>query len=141
MAGYSGTPLIKKLGINDGYRLLFVDAPANFSHLLGPLPSRAEISRDATAPVDLVVLFVESKSRLEAQFTELTARLAPAGMLWNAWPKKSSGVSTDLDFGAVQSIGLASGLVDTKVCAIDDTWSGLRFVARVKDRPRASKPA
>ena len=140
MTDYSGTPLPKKLGIKEGSRLLFVDAPADFQDTLGALPVRVRMSGDGAQPLDVVLLFVKSLSSLEEQFTTLAARLQPAGMLWVAWPKKSSAVKTDLDFNAVQSVGLASGLVDNKSCAIDETWSAVRFVIRLTDRTQASKP-
>lgn len=137
MAGYSGTPLPKKLGIKESHRILFVDAPHDFNELLGPLPTGIEILTAARSPLDMVVLFIKSEKKLRAQFDKLAAKLSPAGMLWIAWPKKSSGVATDLDENLIRAIGLAAGLVDNKVCAIDQTWSGLRFVIRLRDR----KPA
>ena len=136
--GYSGTPLPKKLGLKDGQRLRFVDAPGHFSDLIGPLPPGAEIIDAGSGPLDLVVLFAGARSVLDEQFGETVRRLDPDGAIWVAWPKKSSGVPTDLDFEYVQHTGLGAGLVDNKVCAIDETWSGLRFVFRVKDRPAAS---
>lgn len=136
MAGYSGTPLAKKLGIKPGARVLAVRAPDDFPGLLDPLPEGARLLKRAGAELDVVVLFACSRSEVERRFAKLAAALAPAGSLWVAWPKKSSGVSTDLAFDVVQGIGLGAGLVDTKICAIDDTWSGLRFVIRVADRHR-----
>ena len=137
MAGYSSTPLVRKLGFKEDSRAALVDAPAGFVATLGELPEGVRFVAPSRAPVDLILLFVERRARLEASFPRLARRLAPAGMLWVAWPKKASGVATDLTENVVRDTGLALGLVDTKVCAIDETWSGLRFVIRLKDRPRA----
>jgi hypothetical protein len=134
MAGYSGTPLSKKLGIKENYRLSFINAPKNFVPQLGKLPSNVRILSRLSSPLDLVVLFVDRETSLTKQFAELTSQLASNGMLWVAWPKKSSGVATDLSFENVQRIGLDCGLVDVKICAIDEVWSGLKFVYRLKDR-------
>jgi hypothetical protein len=134
MAGYSGTPLLKKLGIKGSHRIAFINAPDNFTKELGELPSGVEIVQQQRAPLDLIVCFVKSEKELVAQFEKLAAKLTSAGMLWISWPKKASGVPTDLTESVVQRIGLAAGLVDTKVCAINEIWSGLRFVIRLKDR-------
>jgi hypothetical protein len=138
MAGYSGTPLPKKLGIKESHRIAFINAPDNFTEVLGELPSGLEIVKQQRAPLDLIVCFVKSEKELVAKFEKLAAKLTPAGMLWIAWPKKgpnkASGVPTDLSENVVRLIGLEAGLVDTKVCAIDEIWSGLRFVKRLKDR-------
>ncbi len=136
MADYSGTPLFKKLGIKEGARVALVNAPADFGSVLGELPvgvSFVKLPR-AGRTVELVLFFVRSESELRKKFGGLAARLTPAGMLWVAWPKRSSGVATDLSFEVVQAIGLAAGLVDNKSCAVDEVWSGLRFVYRLKDR-------
>jgi hypothetical protein len=134
-AGYSGTPLPRKLGIRDGSRLLLVGAPAGFETVLGGLPPGVELLEPGATEVDVAVLFALDDASLRAQFAPLTGALQPAGGLWVAWPKRSSGVETDLGENAVREFGLASGLVDNKVCAIDATWSGLRFVRRLRDRP------
>ena len=136
MAGYSGTPLPKKLGIKEGSRIVLVQAPQGLEKDLGVLPEGATVLRTARPPLDVVLIFVKSEKELFAQFTYYAERLAPAGRLWIAWPKKTSGVATDLVFENVQRVGLATGLVDNKVCAIDETWSGLQFVIRKKDRPK-----
>jgi hypothetical protein len=133
-AGYSGTPLAKKLGIKEGARLLVVNAPARFDGTLGALPPAVERLARAWAPVDVVVLFATRRAELVRRFPSLARALAPGGGLWVAWPKKASGAATDLDFAEVQRVGLDAGLVDNKVCAIDETWSGLRFVRRMRDR-------
>jgi hypothetical protein len=130
--GYSGTPLINKLGIKPEARIQFVSAPKNFRDLLGPLPKQATVKRDGA--LDFAILFTRDKSALAAAFPGLRDRLESNGMLWVAWPKKTSGVETDLTEGIVRTYGLEAGLVDVKVCAIDDTWSGLKFVRRLKDR-------
>jgi hypothetical protein len=134
MAGYSGTPLAKKLGIKEGFRLAFVGAPEGFAPGLGPLPAGAEVVEAPARPLDLIVGFARSRADLARDFPRLAALLTPAGMLWIAWPKKGSGVATDLTENVVREVGLAAGLVDTKVCAIDEVWSGLRFVVRLRDR-------
>ncbi|HET6171488.1 MAG TPA: hypothetical protein VFD90_02710 [Gaiellales bacterium] len=134
-AGYSGTPLPRKLGIHDGSRLLLVEAPDGFATTLGELPPGVELVAARATGVDVAVLFALEAAAVRARFGGLAAALQPAGGLWIAWPKRSSGVATDLDENVVREIGLAAGLVDNKVCAIDSTWSGLRFVWRLCDRP------
>ncbi len=134
-AGYSGTPLPKKLGIREGSRVAVVSAPDGFARVLGPLPTGVELRAGARGRCDVVVFFVTRRAELARRFPGFVRALEPAGGLWVAWPKKTSGVATDLGFDAVQAVGLDAGLVDNKVCAIDATWSGLRFVRRVADRP------
>ena|ERR1051325_6020261 len=134
MAGYSGTPLVKKLGIKPGARVGLVNAPDNFQATLGELPDDVKFVKSNTKSLDLILCFVLSERILARDFVKLTQRLTSNGMIWIAWPKKSSGVATDLTFERVQRIGLDAGLVDVKICAIDDTWSGLKFVYRLKDR-------
>jgi hypothetical protein len=134
MAGYSSTPLPKKLGIKEQSRITFVNAPEDFQTYLGALPEGAEIVKRLTKPLDIILLFVTTERALAKDFAKLAEKLATNGMLWVAWPKKSSGVATDLSFERVQRIGLDAGLVDVKICAIDETWSGLKFVFRLKDR-------
>jgi len=137
-AGYSGTPLPRKLGIREGSRLLLVDAPADFAATLGDLPPGVELVEAGAGAVDVAILFALGAATVRARFADLAASLEPAGGLWIAWPKRSSGVATELDENVVREIGLADGLVDNKVCAIDATWSGLRFVRRLRDRPPRS---
>jgi len=134
MAGYSGTPLVKKLGIKEGGRVAFVNAPDDFQATLGELPSDVKLMKATMKSLDLILFFVLSERILARDFTKLAERLTSNGMIWIAWPKKSSGVSTDLTFERVQRIGLDVGLVDVKICAINETWSGLKFVYRLKDR-------
>jgi hypothetical protein len=134
MAGYSGTPLAKKLGIKEGCRIAVINAPNDFESTLEQLPSGVEFVKRPTKALDIILLFVLTERALARDFAKLAARLTATGMIWIAWPKKSSGVSTDLSFERVQRIGLDAGLVDVKICAIDETWSGLKFVYRLKDR-------
>ena len=134
-ADYSGTPLPRKLGIKPGARLCLVGAPGGFDITLGELPAGAVLRTKLRGPFDVIVAFVDSVAGLERRLPALKRSLDPAGGLWIAWPKRSSGVPTDLGDGIVRRLGLAAGLVDNKVCAIDATWSGLRFVYRLADRP------
>ena len=135
MAGYSGTPLVKKIGIKPGHRLAIVNPPPGFEKELAPLPDG--VVNAERAPLDVAILFAGNRAALEKNLCKLAAQLAPAGMLWVAWPKMNSGASTDLKEGLVQKIGLAAGLVDIKVCAVNEVWSGLKFVIPVKDRKQA----
>jgi hypothetical protein len=134
MAGYSGTPLPKKLGVKPNQRIALVNAPNDFAKVLGRLPEDAAIVKRLKGPLDLILLFVDREQTLAKQFPILANKLQSNGMIWVAWPKKSSGVATDLVFEKVQRIGLDCGLVDVKICAVDDVWSGLKFVIRLKDR-------
>ncbi|HEY6121750.1 MAG TPA: hypothetical protein VIV66_17465 [Pyrinomonadaceae bacterium] len=134
MAGYSGTPLIKKLGLKEGFRVRYVNQPVGFPKLLGELPANVQVFSRLASSLNLIVLFVTSRRELERKFRPLVAKLKHDGMIWVAWPKKSSGILTDLSFDPVQKLGLNAGLVDVKICAIDETWSGLKFVYRLKDR-------
>jgi hypothetical protein len=137
MAGYSGTPLAKKLGIKPGHRVSFPGAPAEFGAALGELPEDVRVVEDgAGESLDVAVFFTKQAEELRAAFPRLGPAVAPAGALWISWPKRPSGVPTDLTEDRVREIGLAFGMVDVKVCAIDDTWSGLKFVYRLRDRPR-----
>lgn len=133
-AGYSGTPLAKKLGIKAGHRVALVRAPQEFEKDLEPLPEGARTFRRVRGRHDVIVFFAARRSTLHGRLEALAKTLVSNGGLWVGWPKKSSGVATDLDFTVVQRAGLELGLVDNKICAIDDTWSGLRFVIRLKDR-------
>jgi hypothetical protein len=138
-AGYSGTPLPRKLGIKPGQRIRFVAAPPEFAAALGPLPDGVDIvatDDETAARLDVAVFFTTSADELRARFDALSRSLVPSGMLWVAWPKKASGVRTDLTENVVRDIALERGMVDVKVCAIDATWSGLKLVYRLKDRPK-----
>ena len=134
MAGYSGKPLVQKLGIKSEMRIAIVNAPRGYGRVLGKLPERVVRKASVGGPLDFVQLFTAEKRELERRFGELARALAPAGMLWISWPKKASGVTTDLTEDVIRAIGLAHGLVDVKVAAVDEVWSGLKFVRRVKDR-------
>ncbi len=132
--GQTTTALPRKLGVREGSRVHLVGAPAGFT--LGSLPPDVTFLRTPRPPLDVAVLFVTRRSELARRFPRLAAALDPAGRLWVAWPKKASKVDTDLSFGAVQSLGLATGLVDNKSASIDEVFQGLQFVIRVRDRPR-----
>lgn len=134
MAGYSGTPLPKKLGIKDGSRVALINAPKDFEAELGELPNNVEFIKRPIKSLDIILFFVSTERALVRDFAKLAATLKANGMIWIAWPKKSSGVVSDLFEQRVRDIGLNAGLVDVKVCAIDETWSGLKFVYRLKDR-------
>jgi hypothetical protein len=136
MAGYSGTPLVRKLGIKPGTRLALVGAPAGFDATLGELPDAVSMRRQARGPLDVIVAFHARRAELRRRLPGLARALDPAGGLWIAWPKRTSGVATDVTEDVVRELGLAAGLVDNKVCAIDPVWSGLRLVYRLRDRPR-----
>lgn len=135
MAGYSGTPLPQKLGIKEGSRVALIGAPAGFASALAPLPAKVKLThRLGPPPLDVILFFTSRAAELEKRFSSLAGALAANGGLWVAWPKMASGVPTDLTGNVVREIGLTAGLVDNKVCAVDDVWSGLRFVFRLKDR-------
>lgn len=135
MAGYSGTPLAKKLGFKEGFRVGFVNPPRGFQKELGPLSDGVTISvARLPKPLDLILFFADSQQILKREFPKLAQKLEKNGMLWIAWPKKTSGVATDLSDNSVRKIGLDAGLVDVKVCAVNDIWSGLKFVYRLEDR-------
>lgn len=138
-AGYSGTPLVKKLGIKEGFRVALVGAPDGFRRELEGLPDGVSFVTSVQGQLDFILFFATTRSELVGNFSRLAARLAPTGMLWISWPKKASGVQTDLSDAVVRETGLDVGLVDVKVCAVNEVWSGLKFVIRVKDRPRISK--
>jgi hypothetical protein len=133
-SGYSGTPLPRKLGIHEGSRVAVVAAPQGFDAVLGALPPGTQLRTHARGRLDVIVFFVTRRAELARRFPSFARALEDDGGLWVAWPKKTSGVATDLAFDAVQRVGLDAGLVDNKVAAIDSTWSGLRFVYRVADR-------
>src|SRR6266550_3067340 len=134
MAGYSGTQLVKKLGIKPGFDVAFVNAPENFVKQLD-LPADVNIRSHSTSKdLDFVLVLVKSQPNLTTAFTQYSRKIKPNGTLWVSWPKKTSGVQTDLRENIVRDIGLAAGLVDVKVCAVDDVWSGLKFVYRLRDR-------
>jgi hypothetical protein len=131
MAGYSGTPLAKKLGIKEQFRVALLDLPVDVKGEL----ACCQIAKDK--PVDFAMIFVKTANELKKQFPKFAKQLAPAGMLWVSWPKKASGMATDLNENEVRRIGLDAGLVDVKVCAVSEIWSGLKFVIRVNDRSKS----
>lgn len=135
MPGYSGTPLPQKLGIKAGARVLFAKAPPEVRHELAAPLADCVLFKQGDA-LDFGMIFALSAAELTKEFTRMEKALGPAGMIWVSWPKKSSGIITDLTEDMVRAIGLDAGLVDVKVCAVTDVWSGLKFVRRVKDRPR-----
>jgi hypothetical protein len=136
MPGYSGTPLPKKLGIKDGFRCVLLDATPDVRGQLRETLLRCELLKEISDAIDFAMIFAKSKTALKKKFIAAEKSLAPAGMIWVSWPKKSSGVTSDLDESIVREVGLAAGLVDVKVCAVTDVWSGLKFVRRVKDREK-----
>ena len=138
MAGYSGTPLPQKLGIKPGARLAFSRAPASFEKALGKLPGGAKPTTlgRAKGPFDVVVAFFDGEADFKTNLPRLQALLEPNGGLWIAWPKRASGVQTDMTEDVVRKHALPRGLVDNKVCAIDETWTGLRLVVRLENRRR-----
>ena len=131
-AGYSGTPLWQKLGLKPRMRLLALEAPPNLDALLAGAPDLERLARATT--FDCALAFAKTPSAVTAVLARLEPKMPDGGLIWIAWPKKTSGVSTDLDEDVVRRIGLAAKLVDVKVCAIDATWSGLKFVRRLRDR-------
>ena len=136
MQGYSGTPLPKKLGIKAGFRVLLVRAPEDVRAELNQVLAECKVEESG---LDFAMLFSASRAELEKEIARMAKLLAPAGMLWVSWPKKSSGVATDLNDNVVRETGLATGLVDVKVCAVTAVWSGLKFVRRVRDRKMTSR--
>jgi hypothetical protein len=142
MAGYSGTPLAKKLGIKEGHRLVLLGAPDGFEATLAPLPEPVQLSRRLSGKADVVLLFVDREAELERRFAAIVEHLDPAGGFWVAWPKKAAAkaarISTDMTEDVVRKVALPRGLVDNKVCAIDEFWSGLRLVVRLENRPAAA---
>jgi hypothetical protein len=135
MAGYSDTTLLKKLGIRAGASLLIVNEPRSYWEWISPLPDGVKAKKSAgKGDTDFIHLFVSDRKAFQNQFLALKKSLAKDGMLWVSWPKKSAKMDTDLDENVIREFGLRNGLVDVKVCAVDQTWSGLKFVYRLTDR-------
>jgi len=137
MPGYSGTPLPKKLGIKPGFRAHLFHTPAEVRAELRESLATCQVKNGVennSDTIDFAMLFAKSRTELLKQFAKLAKVLAPAGMVWVCWPKKTSGVATDLNEDEVRRVGLGAGLVDVKVCAVTEIWSGLKFVRRIKDR-------
>ncbi|MBI3477645.1 MAG: DUF3052 family protein [Acidobacteria bacterium] len=137
MPGYSGTPLPKKLGIKEGLRVRLIRMPPDVHAELQDALARCRIVKDLAGPLDFIHLFSKSRRELEREMLRAAKALAPAGMIWISWPKKSSGVATDLTEDVIRQTGLGIGLVDVKVCAVTEVWSGLKFVIPVKNRPKS----
>lgn len=134
MAGYSSTPLIKKLGIKDGDRILIKNEPEDYFLWLAPLPNGVNVMSRLSSNLDFIHLFIKEKITLQKEFKNCIKALRKDGMLWISWPKKSSKVLTDLDENVIREVGLKAGLVDVKVCAVNEVWSALKFVYRIADR-------
>ncbi|HLC02526.1 MAG TPA: DUF3052 family protein [Anaerolineales bacterium] len=134
MPGYSGKPLAQKLGIKAGHKVLVVSGPRDYRSLVEPLPNGVSLRRSGNGPFDMIHVFSKQAQALEPELRRLEVIMPDDGMIWVSWPKKSSGSATDLDENAVREVALRIGLVDVKVCAVDETWSGLKLVRRLKDR-------
>jgi hypothetical protein len=134
MAGYSGTPLAKKLGIKDGSRIFLVGAPHDYLELVAPLPKGASLTTRLDNETDLIHIFATEKARLIADLRTALAKLKPDGTIWVSWPKKSAKVPTDITEDTIRDVALPMGLVDIKVCAVDAIWSGLKLVLRKQNR-------
>lgn len=134
MAGYSATPLAKKLGIKDGFHLKLINAPEYYFDLFTDLPAKLFIENGDSKKLDFIHFFTKEKDKYETLLPQLQPQLKPAGMIWVSWPKKASKVSTDITEDIIRSYALQIGLVDIKVCAVDEIWSGLKLVIPVKDR-------
>jgi hypothetical protein len=133
-SGYSKRPLPEKLGIKEGFTVGVINAPPGYLEMLAKLPKGVRMEPESDQLLDFVHLFTAVRSQLEDEFPKLKKKLTQRGMLWISWPKRSSGVETDLSESVVREIGLGNRLVDVKVASIDETWSGLKFVRRVRDR-------
>ena len=134
VAGYSKRPLVDKLGIKPGAAIAILNAPTGYDRILGRLPPRVTRKATAAGPLDFIHFFTTERRQLARQFAGLARARAPAGMLWISWPKRASGVATDLTEDVIRAVGVGCGLVDVKVAAVDEVWSGLKFVRRVADR-------
>lgn len=138
MAGYSTTPLVGKLGIRPNERLVVLNPPAHYATLLADLPKGAQTTKRLTTGASFVHLFVTRRADLERRLKMLRSKLADTGMLWVSWPKKSSGVVTDVTEDVIRAVALPLGFVDVKVCAVDETWSGLKLMIRRENRKSAA---
>jgi Protein of unknown function (DUF3052) len=134
VAGYSGTPLAKKLGIKPGTLLRAVNAPADYGQLLAPLPENVTLAQNDVNDLDVVHLFTKTRSELIKLIDRYKTRIKQNGAIWISWPKKSSGIASQITEDTVREIALPQGLVDIKVCAVDETWSGLKLVIRKENR-------
>lgn len=132
-AGYSGTPLAKKLGLKDNQTMLLVNQPKYYSSLFSVIPEIKVVKKNAEE-IDVIHFFADNRQNFETTFNRLSKQIKKDGMIWVSWPKKASKVKTDLNENLIRDVGLSLGLVDVKVCAVDDVWSGLKFVYRLSDR-------
>ncbi|KNZ34072.1 MAG: hypothetical protein AD742_01150 [Methylibium sp. NZG] len=130
MAGYSGTPLAKKLGLAEGVRVVTFNEPAHYSELLRPLPTSVRFDAEVSPATDLVHAFCVRKAELEAHLQTWRPRIRPDTIVWISWPKKASKLPTDITEDTVRAVALPLGFVDVKVCAVDEVWSGLKLVIR-----------
>lgn len=133
-AGYSKRSLVEKLGIKPGYRIRLINAPAGYDALLGPLPDGVIRLEDTDSNLDFIQFFVMNRHELDVELRPLIRQIKLSGTIWVSWPKRASKIATDLDENVIRETGLSAGLVDVKVAAVDETWSGLKFVYRLKDR-------
>ncbi len=136
MAGYSGTPLAKKLGIKPDFRVALLRVPAEVNAELRDALGKCRMLDITSKNLDFIFFFIKTRAALDLELRNAAKALAPAGMLWISWPKKSAGVATDLSENVIREMLIAAGLVDIKVCAVTDVWSGLKFVIPVKNRPK-----
>lgn len=134
MAGYSKRSLVEKLGIKSGHKIHIANAPKGYGKLLGKLPEKTTQENFLNEQCDFIQFFTCDRAELKTAFPKLKKHLAPAGMLWISWPKATSKIQTTVNENVAREIGLQNGLVDVKVCAVDEIWSGLKFVFRLKDR-------
>jgi hypothetical protein len=139
-AGYSERPLVEKLGIKPGQRIAIVAAPPDFAATIGKLPAGVRRARELRGAIDTIVCFAHGTAELTRRIASAKRAMVPAGMLWICWLKKTSALTTDLNENIVREIGLGAGLVDVKICAVDADWSGLKFVYRLRDRPKPATP-
>ena len=133
-AGYSGTPLPQKLGIKAGQKICTIGAPVDYRKLLAPLPEKVSFAKEIEASATFIHAFISERKALERELKRLRKLLADAGVLWISWPKKSSGVATDVTEDVIREVALPLGFVDVKVCAVDETWSGLKLMVRRENR-------
>jgi hypothetical protein len=134
MAGYSGTPLAQKLGIKAGHKVVTIGAPAGYRKLLSPLPEKVSFTRETKTGATFIHLFVADRKTMERELKRLRKLISDNGILWVSWPKKSSGVTTDVTEDVIREVALPLGFVDVKVCAVDETWSGLKLMIRRENR-------
>jgi hypothetical protein len=139
MPGYSGTPLAQKLGIKPGWTVLVENAPPHYGQLLDPMPAGVKFVAKLSTAVDLVHFFVRSRSALAKSLRQMLRKMRPDAVIWVSWPKKASQIETDITDHVIRDVALPMGLVDIKVCAVDETWSGLKLVLRVELRPKISQ--